>query len=132
MVYAISDIGRFSPRDALDPNTGSDRILATAFENHQSNIATEGLGTVVRILPDDDEGGRHQRFIVELSSRQTLLVAHNIDLSLRIANLRVGDEVAFKGEYEWNPEGGVIHWTHRDPTGRHTGGWIRHNAETYH
>jgi len=42
----------------------------------------------------------------------------------------VGDSVAFKGEYEWNAEGGVIHWTHRDPEGAHVAGWLKHNGQT--
>lgn len=86
---------------------------------------------VKRILPDDNEGSRHQRFIVELSSGQTLLIAHNIDIAPRIPDLRVGDEVAFGGEYDWNPEGGVIHWTHHDPGGQHPGGWLKHGGQTY-
>jgi hypothetical protein len=85
----------------------------------------------VRLLADDDEGSRHQRFIVRLDSGQTLLVAHNIDVAPRVEGLAVGDSVAFSGVYEWSAEGGTIHWTHHDPYGRHAPGWLRHDAETY-
>lgn len=88
-------------------------------------------GTVIRILSDDNKGSRHQRFIVQLVSGKTLLIAHNIDLALRIEGLCTGDTVSFCGEYEPNAKGGVIHWTHRDPAGRHPAGWIRHNGRTY-
>jgi hypothetical protein len=82
-------------------------------------------------LPDDLEGSRHQRFVLRLSSGQTLLVAHNIDLAPRISSLNRGDKVEFYGEYEWNAKGGVIHWTHHDPSGRHVGGWLKHDSKTY-
>lgn len=91
----------------------------------------EGSGTVVRLLPDDNEGSRHQRFILELASGRTLLVAHNIDLAPRINSLRKGDTVAFFGEFESNPQGGVIHWTHHDPQGRHPDGWLKHRGTVY-
>ena len=108
-----------------------DQVLARAFENHQSNIQVEGGGTVGKVLPDDREGKRHQRFIVKLDSGQSVLVAHNIDLAPRVAGLKAGDRVVFNGEYEWNAKGGVIHWTHHDPAGRHAAGWIRHDGRTY-
>lgn len=111
--------------------TGSDAVLAGAFGNKTSNLQIEGKGTVAKILKDDTDGSRHQRFIVRLDSGQTLLVAHNIDLAPRIDALRVGDTLMFNGEYEWSAKGGVIHWTHRDPRGRHPAGWLKHEGRTY-
>jgi hypothetical protein len=105
--------------------------IAAAFENRQSGIQVAGAGIVVRILADDNDGGRHQRFLLELDSGQTLLIAHNIDLAPRIGALREGDSVSFNGVYEWNDRGGVIHWTHHDPQGQHAPGWLRHNGRTY-
>ncbi len=90
-----------------------------------------GQGVVARVLPDDNEGSRHQRFILRLASGQTVLIAHNIDLAPRIGNLRQGDTVRFNGEYEWNDRGGVIHWTHRDPQNRHEHGWLEHSGRRY-
>lgn len=108
-----------------------DAAFAKAFAERLHNQQLAGRGTVVKTLPDDNDGSRHQRFIVRLGSGQTLLVSHNIDLAPRIDTLRAGDTVAFYGEFEWNPKGGVMHWTHHDPQGRHPGGWIRHNGRTY-
>jgi hypothetical protein len=108
-----------------------DAVLAEAFVERAGNLEVEGDGTVVSILADDTEGERHQRFIVRLASGQTLLVAHNIDIAPRVTSLQVGDQVAFKGVYEWNDQGGLIHWTHRDPSGSHVAGWIKHDDHTY-
>lgn len=108
----------------------SGAVLADAFARRLS-LQVEGRGTVARILADDNDGSRHQRLIVQVSADQTVLIAHNIDLAPRVANVRVGDEIAFFGEYEWNPQGGVIHWTHQDPAGQHVAGWLRHDGRVY-
>lgn len=110
---------------------GADAVLSSAFANHQSGVQTQGTGQVINVLPDDTTGSWHQRFIIKLASGQTLLIAHNIDLAERVSSIKVGDTVEFSGEYEWNPQGGVIHWTHRDPQGRHVSGWIKLNGRTY-
>ncbi|EDL52420.1 MULTISPECIES: DUF3465 domain-containing protein [Vibrio] len=109
----------------------NDVQLRRAYENQQSDLQVKGEGTVSRVLSDDNKGSRHQRFILRLDSRQTLLVAHNIDLAPRIPDLKVGDRVQFYGEYEWNNKGGVIHWTHHDPRNRHEHGWLKHQGEVY-
>jgi hypothetical protein len=108
-----------------------DDSIGRAFRNHTSGIEVEGEGTVIRLLADDVNGPRHQRFIVELASGQTLLMTHNIDIAPRLNGLKVGDSVHFKGEYIWNEKGGVVHWTHHDPQGRHVAGWIQYNGKTY-
>lgn len=109
----------------------NDQVLKQAYQSQQSDVQVRGSGVVIRVLRDDNVGSRHQKFILKLESRQTLLVAHNIDLAPRVANLNVGDRIEFNGEYEWNSKGGVLHWTHRDPQGRHEGGWLKHNGRTY-
>lgn len=86
---------------------------------------------VSRVLPDDTQGDRHQRFLVRLPTGQAILIVHNIDIAPRVQNLRAGDEVAFSGEFVWNDKGGLVHWTHHDPAGRHKAGWLRHAGRTY-
>lgn len=109
----------------------SDADIARAFEQRLTAYQVQGAGTVERVLSDDNDGSRHQRFVLRLGSGQSLLVAHNIDLAPRIASLEPGDDVSFYGEYEWNDRGGVIHWTHHDPQGIHVGGWLEHNGQRY-
>lgn len=111
--------------------TTADSVFDDAFANRKSNLQVSGEGTVTRLLPDDNKGSRHQKFIVKLASGRTLLVAHNINVAPRIGALKLGDRVQFSGEYEWNDKGGVIHWTHRTASGSHPAGWLKHKGQTY-
>ena len=108
-----------------------DAALGRAFRDQLSGLEVQDRGVVESLLPDDVQGSRHQRFILRLASGQTLLVAHDIDIAPRVPGLHVGDEVEFRGVYEWNAEGGVVHWTHHDPQGGHAAGWLRHDGHTY-
>ncbi|ENM5732278.1 DUF3465 domain-containing protein [Vibrio mimicus] len=109
----------------------NDAVLQQAYQSQQSDLQVQGFGQIVKVLPDDNDGSKHQKFILKLNSGQTLLVAHNIDLAPRIPNLKVGDSVEFYGEYEWNKKGGVLHWTHKDPQNRHAHGWLKYNGQVY-
>ncbi len=106
-------------------------LLRQAYEDRRSDLQVEGRAVVTRVLRDDLKGSRHQRFLMRTDDGLSLLVAHNIDLAPRVEGLHEGDEIEFAGEYEWNDKGGVIHWTHHDPRGRHPGGWLKHNGRTY-
>ena len=119
------------PEDSVGITDQSEAVLASAFKEHKNGIQVEGRGVVIKILPDDNYGSRHQRFILRLNSGQTLVVAHNIDLAPKLSDLKERDVVTFNGEYEWNSKGGVLHWTHRDPRGRHVAGWLKHNGILY-
>jgi hypothetical protein len=105
-------------------------IIIEAFEKQRSGFMVEIRGKVTHLLKDDNDGSRHQRFIIELPNQHTLLIAHNIDLAERIP-LNTGDKVIIFGQYEWNNKGGVIHWTHHDPENKHPGGWIKHRGKVY-
>lgn len=104
---------------------------ASAFAARLSDIQMQGEGRVIKTLPDDHEGSRHQRFILQQADGHTVLVAHNIDLAPRLNGLKKGDTVGFFGEYEYNARGGVIHWTHHDPQGRHADGWLEYRGKRY-
>ena len=126
----VSATSRASAEQSALP-VDNENAIGRAFATRTSGIHVEGRGTVTRVLPDDVNGPRHQRFIIELASGQTLLITHNLDIAPRIDGLQAGDSVRFSGEYVWNEKGGVIHWTHHDPQGRHVAGWILHNGRTY-
>jgi hypothetical protein len=140
LVALIWGYERWSHTDASRLPSASD-TSSVAGSNPSADTASpvaprpgsqfESEGTVVRVLSDDNEGSRHQRFIVRLASGRTILIAHNIDLAPRVEGLSAGDTVSFSGEFEDNDKGGVVHWTHHDPNGHHTSGWIRHHGRTY-
>jgi hypothetical protein len=119
------------PPKAIGPTPAGNGALADAFARQLSDIPVQSEGRVIKLLPDDAKGSRHQRILLALSDGQSVLIAHNIDLAPRIPDIQPGDRIGFKGEYVWNTKGGVVHWTHRDPDGRHAGGWLKHRGETY-
>ncbi len=119
--------------NAADDSTAPTANTTSAFADHSE---VEGSGTVVKVLSDDDKAGgengsRHQRFILRLASGQTVLVVHNIDLAPRINGLAAGDNIEFKGIFISNDKGGLIHWTHHDPEGRHESGWLKRNGRVF-
>lgn len=138
LIYTFLDKkmgGGAAPPVATAPNTsqevGSEASVERFFAQKMSNVQVGGRGRVVKILADDVQGRKHQKFILQLASGHTLLIVHNIDIAPRIEALRKGDSVDFSGEYEWNDKGGLVHWTHHDPKGRHTGGWLDHQEKRY-
>lgn len=110
---------------------GVESGIEQLFSSERSGVMVESAGVVSKVLRDDLEGSRHQRLIVRLPSGHTVLISHNIDVAPRVEDLSQGDSIAFRGQYEWNDKGGVIHWTHHDPDGRRPGGWIEHDGRRY-
>jgi hypothetical protein len=104
--------------------------LSTLFNKRDTGDWIELTGFVTRLLSDDNDGSRHQRFIIDTGNRTTLLIAHNIDLAERVP-VGIGDRVQVRGMYEWNDLGGLVHWTHHDPLGIEGGGHVRYRRKVY-
>lgn len=119
-----------APPQATIRAVAGDRVIEDAFQRRSSGVWVEASAVIERVLADDRDGARHQRFILRLDSGRTVLCAHNIDIAPRVPATE-NDRIEFSGRYEWNEQGGVIHWTHRDPDGRQPGGWIRHGGRDY-
>ena len=115
-----------APKPSATPYQDS---IAELIRSKRSNVIVEASGVVTKVLPDDNEGDRHQRLLVEVGGN-TILIAHNIDLASRVP-VRAGDTIRFKGEYEYNDRGGVIHWTHRNTNRNHAAGWIESGGKRY-
>lgn len=104
--------------------------MNTELNKRDTGAWIEVTGFVVRLLPNDNDGFRHQRFVIDIGNRTTLLVAHNIDLAEPVP-VGLGDRVYVRGMYEWNDLGGLIHWTHDDPQGIEDGGYVRYRRRVY-
>lgn len=105
--------------------------IAELHRKKRSDVIVTDTGIIVKVLPDDNEGSRHQRFLVEVDHTDvTIKIAHNIDLAPRVP-AREGDRLTFRGEYEYNDLGGAFHWTHHDPKKWREGGWIDHEGQRY-
>ena len=103
-----------------------------AFADHASGVEVTAQGKVTRILSDDTgPSGTHQRFIVQVTgSTQTLLIDNNVDVGKRVP-VAAGDDVTIHGEYVWNDQGGLVHFTHHDPDHTHEDGWIELKGVRY-
>lgn len=73
------------------------------------------------------EAGVHEGFIVAASGSR-FKVEDNVDITGPIP-LRRGEAVELQGQYECDD--GVIHWTHRDPRGRHLAGYVKVDGHVY-
>jgi hypothetical protein len=115
---------------ATDATSEGEQAILDAFAARQSDLIVQCTFTIKKNLPDDNVGSRHQKMILLLPSGHSVLLAHNIDLADRVP-ADEGDTLEIKGEYEYSEQGGVLHWTHHDPRGRHVDGWIKHDGVMY-
>jgi hypothetical protein len=117
-------VGSASPDDAA---------VCSAFRDARSHVEVVADGSVVSVL--GVAPGRvspHEGFLMRVGSGCNVVVRveANTDFTGTFPIAR-GDRVVVKGEYEYYSRGGVIHWTHRDPRGRHEGGYIAIGGRTY-
>ena len=131
LILIFTVISHLKKEGTQDQSGYDSDLIRQAYINKRSNIQIGGDGVIVKVLKDDLKGSKHQRFIVKVSDKNTVLIAHNIDLAPRVENPQKGGQISFYGEYEWNNKGGVIHWTHHDPAKRHPDGWLRYEGKIY-
>jgi hypothetical protein len=110
-----------------------DPAVCAAYSAGRSHVEVVADGTVTRIF--GVQPGRvspHEGFLFRLASGCNVVVRveANTDFTGPIP-LSGGEHVLVKGEYEYYPQGGVIHWTHRDLRGRHEGGYISAGGQIY-
>jgi hypothetical protein len=111
----------------------NDAAICSAYSAGRSHVEVVADGSITRVL--GVAPGRvspHEGFLMRLASGCNLAVRveANTDFTGSIP-LAEGQRVVVKGEYEYYPRGGVVHWTHRDPRGRHEGGYVEAGGKLY-
>jgi hypothetical protein len=133
LALAVSS-GCASSGDGAGASAPNAEIYA-AWQQHRSPVEVSANGTIVKVLGiRGGRSGRHEGFLVHLSGNEahdlTIRVEDNVDLTGPIP-LHAGDAVELRGEYIFDPRGGILHYTHRDPRGRHPSGYVRVNGRMY-
>jgi hypothetical protein len=107
----------------------------TAWRAHESRVEVTAEGSVARVFGvREGPSGMHEGFLLHLRGSAghglSVKVEDNTDITGPIP-LQPGDELELRGEYIYNDLGGLIHYTHHDPSGRHAGGYIQVGGKTY-
>jgi hypothetical protein len=106
-----------------------------AWRSGRSHVEVTASGSVARVLGErEGPSGLHEGFLVHLRGADghglTVRVEDNVDITGHIP-LRAGDDVVVHGEYIYDSRGGLIHYTHHDPRGHHSSGYVRVNGRVY-
>ncbi len=115
------------------PEEPNNALVCQLYAGQGSKTEVFVKGTVQRVLGDSQgPSGVHEGYLLQLR--------HGCDVLARIETnetltghipLHNGESVEVKGEYEYTPEGGVIHWTHRARNGRHINGYVYAGGKYY-
>ncbi len=116
-------------------DSASNGAVYDAWRAHRSYVEVTANGSVARVLGSRlGPAGMHEGFLLHLTGAEgrglTVRVEDNTDLTGPIP-MRAGDSAVVRGEYIYDPRGGIIHYTHRDPRGRHASGYVQVNGRLY-
>jgi hypothetical protein len=107
--------------------------ICALYSSGASGTEVIGEGTVVQVLgTSNGPSGEHEGFLLKLNQQCDLLL--RIETNIGITGpvpLRAGETATVKGQFEDDPSGGVIHWTHHDPSGRHIAGYVIAGGKIY-
>ncbi len=109
-------------------NAPENGAVYDAWRAQQSRVEVDASGSVARLLGErSGRYGPHAGFLLHLSGGASHGLTVRVEVNERFTGplpLVAGEPVQVRGEYEFDPRGGVIHWTHRDPRRRHPDGYI--------
>ena len=129
----VGGVGRFALAfvlalvPACATATADNSAIQRDYAERRSTVEVTADGVVTSVLPD----ATGPRFIIRLAgATQTVLIENNVTVGQRVP-VAAADPVTVHGEYIWNDQGGLIHYTHHDPAPGHEGGWIDRNGVRY-
>jgi hypothetical protein len=110
-----------------------DAAVCAAHRQAASNLEVIADGSVTGLLGTrEGRSGEHEGFLLRLKSGCALQV--RVETNVGITGpipLHDGEYVIVKGEYESDPSGPVIHWTHRAFRSRHASGYVQAAGHLY-
>jgi len=115
---------------AEQPNNAQ---ICSLYASGRSGVEVIGQGTVLAVIGTHaGPSGEHEGFLVKLERQCDLLlrIEANVGITGSIP-LHEGETVTVKGQFEDDPTGGMIHWTHHDPAGRHVAGYVIAGGKIY-
>lgn len=126
-----------------DVGNATNGNLYSAYDSARSHTELTATGRVTRVLGlREGRSGVHEGFLVLAPYRCapasagacrkqiTVRIEDNVSITGEVP-LHPGQLVTVHGQYEYNPQGGVIHWTHHDPAGRHENGYVEIGGKRY-
>jgi hypothetical protein len=133
ILAAIASTAACTPQQTTTTAMANNDAVCRAFTAQQSRVEVVADGTVTRDLGlRNGRSGTHEGYLLRLNNgcNVTLKVETNVDLTGPVP-IHQGDRVVVKGEYEYTRLGGVVHWTHHDPSGRHEAGFVQVGGREY-
>ena len=82
---------------------------------------------MTEILPPGNASNPHEKIIV-LIGKVKIMIVHNLNLAPNVS-IAQGETITFCGTYQ--PDYGILNWTHFDPQGQHDNGFLYFNGLTY-
>lgn len=109
----------------------NDSDIVRAVNDQRRVDYVEGGGLVVtKILPDDNRGLKHQKWLVRLSNGITMQAVYNSDMCPRVP-VKAGDVIGMGGQFIWTKSGALLHWLHGDPKKRRPDGFVYVNGKYF-
>ena len=115
---------------SADAPSGHEEIAEAAHNKKRVHFLEVRDVVVTQLLPDDNKGLKHQKWMFKIESGEEFTAVYNSDMGEKIP-LQVGDVHSVAGEFIWTNHGGLIHWLHADPKKKRPDGYVELNGERY-